>query len=203
MPEAIDAHYYLAALSFARGQAAESRAHLLRAVELNPGHVRSLIRLGNMLLEEGKQEDAVDLWYRAIRIDPTQIDFALRVATLLSGRRETRRAIEVLRIARSQAPDHQRLSMLLAWHLATAADAEDRNPSEALSLAEAAYSREPASVQTTEILAAALASSGQFKTATEVIESALRLAEDSGETQLIQTLQDRAELYRSGKPYRQ
>jgi tetratricopeptide (TPR) repeat protein len=203
VPEAVDAHYFLAALSFDRGQGPESRDHLLRAVELNPGHVRSLIRLGNLLLEEGNQGGAADLWLRAVRIDPTRADFALRLATLLSGRRETKRAIEVLRIARSQAPDHQRLSMLLAWQLATAEDAEDRNPTEALSLAQATYSREPASVQTAEILAAALASSGQFKKATEVILGAVRLAESSDQHHLIQTLQSRAELYRSGKPYRQ
>ncbi len=203
VPEAVDAHCFLAALSYARGQIPESRDHLLRALELDPAHVLSLIRLGNILLEEDKQDDAADVWFRAVRIDPTRTDFALRLATLLSNRRESKRAIEVLKIARRHAPDHQRLSMLLAWQLATAADAEDRNPAEALSLAQAAYSREPGSVQTAEILAAALASSGQFESATDVVVGAVLLAESSGQHDLIQTLQRRAELFRSGQPYHQ
>jgi tetratricopeptide (TPR) repeat protein len=92
----------------------------------------------------------------------------------------------------------------LAWILATDQDARVRNGPEALDLAFRACAlttnREPSYLGT---LDAAYAESGRFNEAIATAQKALGLFLASGDTNLARMAEQRLQLYRAARPYRQ
>lgn len=92
----------------------------------------------------------------------------------------------------------------LAWVLATRSPAEGGEPVRAVTLAERACeltgSQVPAYLDT---LGAAYATAGRFDEAIASAQKAIELARSAGQRQLVEEIQTRLELYRSGKAYRE
>src|SRR5207244_1249835 len=97
-------------------------------------------------------------------------------------------------------PDYTLALTRLAWLLATSADARLREPAEALRLAERAASlTQPPTALSLDLLAAALAASGQFDRASTTIESAIRLV--PAESRDAAALRQRLQMYRTRQSY--
>jgi hypothetical protein len=88
--------------------------------------------------------------------------------------------------------------------LATHADAQFRNATEALRLAEKCDiltgRNNPVALDT---LAAALAAAGHFADAANIANRAVTIADSSGQKELLDPLRRRVQLYRAGQPYRE
>lgn len=91
-----------------------------------------------------------------------------------------------------------------AWLRATAPDARLRNGAEALRLAEQACEltrrQEPVPLST---LAAAYAEAGRFDDAVATAQTAITIAQEKGETNFVNKLEQCLQLYKDHKPYRQ
>ncbi len=91
----------------------------------------------------------------------------------------------------------------LAWILATHPESRARNPTESLELASQAADltahREPVILDT---LAAACAANGDFDRAVTIAQQAVSLAA-SRTPELAKEIQNRLDLYRQGKPFRE
>jgi len=92
----------------------------------------------------------------------------------------------------------------LAWLLATHKENKFRNPEEAIRLAERACEltnyKDTGLVDT---LAAAYAAAGRFSDAVATAEKAIKLADSTDNKERAGKIQNRLELYKLGKPYRE
>jgi hypothetical protein len=93
--------------------------------------------------------------------------------------------------------------LLLAWELATAPDPGLRDGARAVRLARPVREDRPADVVAADVLAAALAESGDFAAAVEVGEQALAAARARGDHGPAQAISTRLARYRGGLPYHQ
>jgi Flp pilus assembly protein TadD len=90
---------------FRKGDDAEARALVLRALEEDPSHAGGWRMLG-MVLERGKDLDGAEQAYRrALEIDPSAME-ALGKLAMLVGRRDPGEAERLLRQAVSTDPTH-------------------------------------------------------------------------------------------------
>jgi tetratricopeptide (TPR) repeat protein len=92
----------------------------------------------------------------------------------------------------------------LAWILATHSDPDLRNPPEAINLAlracEIANYQNPRFLDT---LAAAYAAADRFEDAVPTAQKALKIIAATDNKELTQNIQDRLDLYKQKKPFRQ
>ena len=101
-------------------------------------------------------------------------------------------------------PDYVDALSDLAWMLATASDARVRDAAEALRLAKhAADLTGQRDAGILETLAAAYAEGGQFDDAVRTVEQAIELCDPATEKDLLKTLQEGLQLFRSGRPMHQ
>jgi cytochrome c-type biogenesis protein CcmH/NrfG len=121
---------------------------------------------------------------------------------ILIGRGQAGAGLGALREAHRLQPANPQYANSLAWHLATLADPQSRDPKSALTLArrlnERAGARDP---QILDTLAAAQAADGQFAEAVKTAETALQLATRQQREQLAEQIRSRLERYRDGRPY--
>jgi predicted Zn-dependent protease len=126
------------------------------------------------------------------------------LGVLLAGAGRGKEAIEHCREAWRLKPELPAALLNLAWLLATEEPAQGGNAAEAVQLAETARRQgrpeDPASL---DVLAAAYAAAGRFPDALHAAETALHLAESSGQTALAEKIRARLELFRAGRPCRQ
>jgi Tfp pilus assembly protein PilF len=135
-----------------------------------------------------------------LRPDSPAAHYNLGTVLLMQGKRETAR--QRLSEAVAIAPDYVPALTQVAWMLATAADDRERQPDEALRMAQrAAALTQPPTPRVLDVLAAALAAAGQFDRAVTVSEAALRLPALDESTAA--AIRRRLELYRQHQSYRE
>ena len=176
--------------------------HLTRAVEIDPDSAGPHQGLGYALMRQRKFNRAIPHFQKATEIKPDSTLAYLRLAEIFSERGEPVEALKHLRIIISIDPDSAKALNLMAWIFATDHDAKNRNSSEAVRLAKKAceltsYER----LELVDTLAAAYAAAGDFNQAVTIQERALRSARETQYEDLIKELQERLNLYKSGKPY--
>jgi tetratricopeptide (TPR) repeat protein len=102
------------------------------------------------------------------------------------------------RVALSLEPDRRTTANNLAWILATASDPALRDPEESVRLAERALrGADPPDPNHLDTLAEAYASAGRIEDAIETSRRALRVATESGDSELAEGLRARLEGYRA------
>lgn len=136
-------------------------------------------------------------------LDPQVLDAVLAVGHSLAAQGRTGEAIRLLRAGVRRDPRHLDMNKYLAWFLATAASDDLRDGAEALQRARVAVQlsggRDPMAL---DALAAACAELGRFKRAIHHADSAIALAEQTGNHALKRELMTRRDSYRAGRPYR-
>jgi len=166
-------HYMLGLSEWKSGDLSGAEAAFGRALELDPGHVKSLVNLSRVLLDDGRPVEAVDKIDAALELDPESADaYRLRGRALYQlGHRDDaiaayRRAI---RIDPTDAWSMNNLALVLID--------EGRYQDALPPLARAVELRDDVAVFYNN-LGMALECTGHFRTATEAYASALDI--DSG-----------------------
>jgi len=185
------------------GRIEEAITDLEKAVELQPNYADAHYNLGSVLLQKGEIDRAIAQWRTTLSINPNDGGAHTALGNALLQKRELRDAIAHYQAALEIDP----LSVLplnnLAWVLSTSDDAEFRNGSRAVELAERAVqlsrTQNPMFIRT---LAAAYAADGRFSDASEAAERALRVARYQNASDLARAIQKDIDLYRDNLPLR-
>ena len=185
------------------GRIEEAITDLEKAVELQPNYADAHYNLGGVLLQKGETDQAIAQWRTTLSINPNDGEAHTALGNALLQKGQLREAIAHYQAALEIEP----LSVLplnnLAWVLSTSDDAEIRNGSRAVELAEHAVqlsrTQNPRFIRT---LAAAYAADGRFRDASEAAERALRLAREQNAPDLARAIQNDIDLYRDNVPLR-
>jgi Flp pilus assembly protein TadD len=135
-----------------------------------------------------------------LRPDSPAAHYNLGTVLLMQGQRQSAR--QQLNEAVAIAPDYVPALTQVAWMLATAADDRERQPDQAVRMAQrAAALTQPPTPRMLDVLAAALAATGQFDRAITLSEAALKLPGLDETT--AGAIGRRLALYRQRQPYRE
>jgi len=201
-PDHLNIHTDLGVAYGKQDQLDKAVKHLTRAVKIDPEFPAARIGLGYALIRQRKFDLAIPHLQKAIEIKPDSTLAHFHLAEIFAERNKTTEQLEYLRTIIRIDPDSVKALNSMAWMFATHHDARIRNSSEALTLAKKAceltsYKR-PDLIDT---LAAAYAANGDFDQAVTMQEKTLRLARETQYEILVKELQERLNLYKSGKPY--
>ena len=199
-PNDLEARLNAGILLGRQGRLATAREHLETALATAPGDLRVLAHLAPTRAALGEAEGAITLWTRLLQLAPDRLEALEQLGQFLASQGRHGEAIEWLRRGLAQAPNSSRLSLFLAWELATAADPALRNGAEARRLAQRVRDAYPQMAQAADVLAAALAETGEFTAAVETAETAITLARGQG--QPTAALEARRALYLTERPFR-
>jgi tetratricopeptide (TPR) repeat protein len=168
--------------------------------DLAPAH-RNLAKL---VMGLKNPDAAIRHLTEAIRLNPNILLTHFNLALLLKNKGRTEEAITHFKEALRIKPGWVKAMNALAWILATHSREKFRNPLEAIQLAQQAceltYYQDPRSVDT---LAAAYAAAGRFDDAVANAEMAVQLTASGDNKQRHRAIQNRLQLYKQKKPYRQ
>lgn len=181
-----------------RQEPAQAIDYFEKALELNPGLLFAGNALATQRLRAGDTEAAIEQWRKVLEINPNELAAIYNIAMTQSGQGEHAEAITYLRRGLEIAPNSSRLVAALAWELATAPDDELRNGAEAMQLAQRVYGAFPNQPQMIDIMAAALAETGDFDNAVKLLEPLVALGRAGA-----QPFAMRLKAYRQEKPWRQ
>ena len=185
-----------------KGLLSEAVDHYENAVRLRPDYGDPYLNLGTVLFEQGRTDDAIAAWQKAVATQPTDAGFHTALANgFLKGGLQ-RDAIAEYEHAARIAPDDPVPGNNLAWLLATSFDASIRDGNRAMEFAKHAVQlsrgKDPNYLRT---LAAAFAESGRFAEAKETARQALQAAEARSNSTLANALQNEIALYELRLPY--
>ena len=199
-PTDLEARLNQAVVATRRSDLGAALAILEAALEIAPGDARVLEQLAPRLAR-AEPERAIELWERLLSVAPERLEALDALAQVLANHGRHDRAIGWLRRGLDVAPNSSRLNLLLAWHLATAPDAASRHGEEAVRLARRVRRAYPEDPQAADVLAAALAESGDLDGAVTEALAAADLARRKGidPTPILRRL----ESYRAGRPHHQ
>jgi tetratricopeptide (TPR) repeat protein len=203
-PDYAEAHYNVGLALFALGQKQEAVRHLEKAVRLKPDFAEAYRNLGTVLLLTGNAKDAIQSYRQALRLRPDDAETHSGMGTALNQLGRTQDAIRHYEEALRIRPDYAEAQNNLAWALATLAPQEGGNPVRAVALAEQTCKITGNRAATClDTLAAAYAAAGRFNNAIVTAQKAIDLARSGKQPQLIDEIEARLRLYRSGQAYRQ
>ena len=173
-------------------------------LKLEPTHADAHFNLGLAMAWQKKYERAIEHFNEALRTRPDWAEayYYLGLAYARQGKYE--QAIQNYKEVLQLEPDSVDPMNRLARILATAEDTKVQNPAGAVRLAE--WACELTKYEQPELLdtlAAAYAAAGKFSEAIETAEKAIRLAENAGQKELAQEIQNHLQLYKASQPYRQ
>jgi tetratricopeptide (TPR) repeat protein len=187
---------------YIQGDVQESFNHLRQAIHINPDFIESRLNLGKFLVEQGRPEEALPELQYILQIKPQFAPAEEAMAAALQSSGQSAQALAHWRKALTLEPVSIGALSGTAWLLATAPDANIRNGTEAVALAEKA--NEIASGKSPDVLdtlAAAYAETGDFVKAREFADRALDLAVAQKDKDLSTAIRARIQLYNAGKPF--
>ncbi len=151
--------------------------------------------------DAGDLDRSLDCYREAVRMDPKSSEAAYGLGLALDMKRQTEEAVVFYLKALRLSPDYIAPLVSLAWLSATHPNPAYRNGTRAVGYAERAR-KITEDMGTLDTLAAAYAEAGRFNEAVETAQKAVSLARKPEEQVLVDDIQKRIELYKSGKPYR-
>lgn len=109
-------------------QRADDDIRLLReALKDDPGNLAAWIKLGNTLMDSGRNRDAADAYEKALAIDPKNVDVRVDMGTCYRNSGRPEKAVEAYRKAIEINPRHinahRNLGVVLAYDLGDRAGA--------------------------------------------------------------------------------
>ena len=203
-PDSAVGHYNLGTALAAHGRPAEAVRSFTEAVRLDPNLAYAHNSLGVALYGLGLSEEAMGHFRRALAIEPVYANAHNNLARALEARGKPEEALLHYRRALEIMPDSASVAGRVAWILATHADADVRDPQEAIDWAERAVrlsGRMDAAAL--DSLAAAYASGGRFDDAVAAAQTAVDLALAARADAQVSLIRMRLELYRQSRPYRE
>jgi spermidine synthase len=150
----------------------------------------------------GKVTEAIAHYQQASQMAPDDAAIHSKLGAVLIIAGKPQEAITHLEHALRIKSDLAEAQNNLAWVLATLPPAQGGNPVRAVGLAQRACelsgNRAPGDLDT---LAVAYAAAGRFDAAVVTARKAIDLARAAGQAQLVEEIEARLELYRSGRAY--
>ena len=201
---AIEALYNIALAQIASGENPAAEKTLDKIITEAPHNPQPWLRMSELLL--GRKEWAEGKRYAlegAARTNPQERRLiVLNVAEQLYRGGQSRLASEVYQGYLKDTDDIQ-VRAYLTWILATSKDDSLRDGEAALRMAQELVQQDAKSALHLSILAAALAENSRTAEATTACDKALDLARKNRETPLVEVLEKRAQIIRSGQPIRE
>lgn len=198
-PQSAAAHYNFATALTMIGRMTEAIAEYQRAIAIRPGYALARNNLASALLRMARTSEAIEQYREALRLDPSYVEAHFNLGGALNVQGRPREAAAEYRRAVELKPDLTPALIELAWLLAASSDTALRNPDQALRVAERAVNltgRRDA--RALDVLAAALAASGQFDLAAETTAAALALGVPES---LAAAIGQRQEMYRQNRAF--
>ena len=202
-PDYAAAHYNLGMLLANRRQVDEAIAHYQKALEIRPDYAECHGNLGNALAAQGKLDEAIQHYRAVLRLNPQDVPGHIQLGNTLARQGRVPEAEAQFHEALRLHPDQPDALMRIAWLRATHPDPRFRDAAQAVALARRAAQLAPGDADALDTLAAAYAESNRFAEAVETATAASRLATAAGRPDLAAEIQQRIDLYRNSKPYRQ
>jgi len=172
------------------------------AIRIEPDSAEAHYNLGKALLQEGRLEEAMAHFEQALRIQPDYAAAHYNLANALARTGKIGEAIAHFEQALRSKPGDPEVQNDLAWLLATHTPSEGGDPVRAVTLAERACAQTGNSAfPYLDTLAAAYAAAGRFQEAVATAQKAIELARAGAQTQLVREMEQRLELYRTGRAY--
>ncbi len=200
-PGYVDALYNLGLVAHRRGDDARAVDLFSHAAEVRPRHFEAQRGLGTALHRMGRSAEAVAPLSAALELRPGDPRPYKDLAAVLGALGRHAEAIRALRQGVERLPGDASIADRLARELATCPDESQRDPQEALLIAEQVCRRTGDSVpQAIETRAVALAALGRFAEAVRALDEALASARRQGKEDLAAGLESRLERYRRGEP---
>jgi len=203
-PDYAAAHNNLGEALRVRNKTTEAVMHCREAVRLNPRSPSAHVNLGLSLGQQGHVQEEIEQYRTALQLKPDFVSARNNLAVTYYQQGKLAEAMEEFRLLLELQPGDVPVLNLVARVQATSPDGSLRNGLEAIDLAQRAVrlsgSRDPDMLDT---LAAAYAEVGRFSEAVAAANDALNLAAAKGDAALADSLRDRIELYRAGKPLRE
>ncbi|MBK7780046.1 MAG: tetratricopeptide repeat protein [Ardenticatenia bacterium] len=200
-PGHLGASINLALIRLDQGQGDAALRIADSALSLQPTNTQLLETRAKALDLLGQPDAAQEAWKTLGSLAPSDQNAVAQqaAAAMAAGRHAD--AVALLRRGLATFPESALIQGTLAWELATAPDASQRSGTEALSLARAVAAGIPGSAQSQDLLAVALAETGDWAAAAAAAEAALA-ALPAGDP-IAPQIQARLDLYRQRRPYRQ
>jgi predicted CXXCH cytochrome family protein len=201
-PDSAAARYNRGTALLALGKREDARRDFELALQLDPDYANAYRSLGIMFQEDGRLDEAVERYRQAIRRAPKDAVSHHRLGMALHLLGDFEEGVAQYRQALRIHPDDVDTMVDLAWSLATTSVPTQRDPEEALRLAELA--RELTDARNSvlfDVLAAAQAAVGRFNEAVGSAEQALALARAQGDGREVEAITARLELYRQRRPF--
>ncbi len=171
-----------------------------RALRIEPNHARTHGNLANALLLQGWFEEATEHYRQAVQLDPNYLNARYNLGLALSKQGKFGEAIRHYRHVLALKPDYAAAMNGIAWILCTHPDKKHRNPGRAIALAKrAAELTEYNNAEILDTLATGYAAAGQSDKAVAISRSALKLALDEQNDELVTRLRQQLQLYNQEK----
>ena len=184
-PKLAIAHNNLGILLLQKGDLVEGPRQLREALRLKPGNAETEFNLALALNQQGQWSEAADLFKKNLGAHSVDSKAHHELAVALSHLKKTREAMGEYAAALLIQPDFPDALDGLAWILSTDANADFRNGTEAVKMAERANTltgrTDPLKLKT---LAAAYAETGRFEEAVTTLRAAQELAAKANHQEL-------------------
>ena len=181
-PQLALAHNNLGILLLQKNDLTNGTVQLRAALRLNPTNVETQFNLAFALNQQQQWNEAAELFAKSVGVNSPDPKAHFAFGTALAHLKKNREAMAQLAAALLIQPDYPDALDGLAWILATDANAEFRNGTEAVKMAERACllteSKEPEKLKT---LAAAYAEAGRFAEASSTVQAAKKLPAGANE----------------------
>jgi tetratricopeptide (TPR) repeat protein len=204
-PNYAEAHNNLGFAYGKRGHWQEAIEAFGQAIKLNPGYSEAHCNLGVAYYSLGRYRDAMDAHKEAIKADPGYAEAYSNLGNVYSRLGRWQEAIDSYKQAIEASPDYIEAYNNLAWLIATNPDIQNRDPNEAIRIADHACELvirdDPALPVLMGTLAAAYASAGRFGEAIDTANRAVNLADAANQPQVKKIIQYHLSFYTHGKPY--
>jgi tetratricopeptide (TPR) repeat protein len=160
-------------------------------------------RLARLLIVADQTDEGVRLLAESLGTDLDPPKDVLAIAQVLEQMHEHRRAIDWYESLLKRSGGFRAAKRRLAWLLVTTADDSLRDPARGVRLArELNASGGLVTPTDLDVLAAGLASLGEFEQAVETVTQGIHRAQELGDTPLVEQASARRELYRRRQPFR-
>jgi Flp pilus assembly protein TadD len=203
-PMSYEAHYQLGGIRERQERLDDAQRHFRTAAQSKPDSLDALSSLGILSFRLGKMSDAFETFDTLARTHAGDAEFHMRAGLAAASLQRTADAIRHLNEAQRLRPSWPPPLYTLAWLLATHPDATQRNGTDALKLANRASElTQSSNPRCLDVLAAALAETGNFAEAAAMQRKAITVAAAASPPIPVDEFKLRLELYQGGKAYRQ